>query len=909
MKKGIKKIIIAIILLLVTLLSFLWNNTFAANTDYFDENQKDEKGIGVAVIENEGVDVKSYFYLFYDDKGEVHTVQYMMNPMSTEEKDNKKKNENKDKKWILKTDADNFKAKELGAKESYKSEKDIEADESKEATELYKKIAKDVGNTKTLYDYIEGTDDNLEPYTIESIVFNEVPLFDVNVFSEKAGGKEIKDDSPVAIIRKLVAVWFVSLRNITYVVLALLIIYYGIRIAISTVASEKAVYKQMMMGWLKSLILAMYVHIIMFAILNFNEILVNTFKNVNEKEESIYNTIKTRALEVPWKISIPALLLYLTLLLMWLRFLWTYLKRVFTVSFYIILAPLVVGKYAIESASGKGSQMVSKLLQKFSTAVLIQSIHAMLYVAFVENALKIALESLHGFFIALFFLNFILSADAIVAKIFENGLHKESIKEMDKPFKLKDQLAGAYITYGVTKKFIGAVDDVAVVTGKSIKDGVYKGYLKATDTIDDISGGNSREAIEKAINEKLDKIDDLFINQKYDENGKPINMSGIRGDLNNYFVLRKMSRAKGWDGVHARRILKLKKNATTRRLKSNFRIIKDIGTGAAETIFAIPVGVQNPTAGITLMANVPGRFRRSRDTVKTMRNKDKKYNKHLDDVVQSYMIVNHNEDIIEEEIELLTEEEREVAIDEMRKVNQYNINTLYLTTKIKEIVTYRNIQQIDDSTLEEIIDEILVDMPEDIDNNDRIIIKQRAIEIVRQNIYESEVGQNNKKTEQQARDETEREQSKKHKTKQDEDQEQQSEAPDSADSTYGNQAGQNEYQTESAKESVEQEEREQETREQEDNDEEKTDRDKKDRRDRRDREESEDEDRPKKRITYNWGDIAEAIEEAVIETKVDNKFAKMARAIDNIKDANMKEARKDDSDGEVADVNRFINSL
>ena len=77
--------------------------------------------------------------------------------------------------WILKTDADNIKAKELGAKEYYSEEEDIKKEENKDATELFKKITEDVGNKKTLYDYIEGSTEDEEPYTIESILFNKVP--------------------------------------------------------------------------------------------------------------------------------------------------------------------------------------------------------------------------------------------------------------------------------------------------------------------------------------------------------------------------------------------------------------------------------------------------------------------------------------------------------------------------------------------------------------------------------------------------------------------------------------------------------------------------------------------------------------------------------------------------------------
>ena len=67
-------------------------------------------------------------------------------------------------------------------------------------------------------------------YTIEDIVYNRVPIFDVNVFSDTSGGETIPDGSIERILKKAVAIWYVSFRNVTFVILAVLIIYYGIRI-------------------------------------------------------------------------------------------------------------------------------------------------------------------------------------------------------------------------------------------------------------------------------------------------------------------------------------------------------------------------------------------------------------------------------------------------------------------------------------------------------------------------------------------------------------------------------------------------------------------------------------------------------------------------------------------------------
>ena len=879
MKNRITKYI-ASILFIITVLSISYSRVFAFNSDYVDKKQKKEKGIGVAVVENEGVDVDSYFYLYYDDEGEVHIVQYMQNPMTSDE----------EKKWILKTDADNSKAKELGAKEYYKTEDELKKAENKKATELYKKIVKKLGSNKTLYDYIEGEDD-IEPYTIEKIIFNEVPIFDINVFSDTAGGKEVKEDSPIGIIRKLVAVWFVSFRNVTLVSLVFLIIYYGIRIAISTVASEKAHYKEMLLGWLKSLILTLMINVIMYVIIYFNELFVTTFKKINEDEGSIYSTIKTRAMEVPWKVGIPATILYLTLLLMWLRFIWAYFKRLFTVMMLIILAPLVLIRYAIQSASGKGSHMVSNWLQRFFTAVFIQSIHALLYVAFVENALKIALDDLHGFFIALFFLNFILSADELFANIFKFEFNPKDIKEMQKPFKPRQQLSGIYLTYSVTKRFIGAVDDASIQAGRFAKNEIYKGYLKATDAIDDATGGNTREAIEGNITKILDNIDDAFITPDIDADGNKIEVGKIRGKLNDTFKIRKIARRKDIEGVNARHVLKLKRSTNKRTFKSGFRIIKDIGTGVTEGIFLIPVMVQEPNAGLAMFSDSVSRTIGSRKNVVRFIEKTKSTNEHLDDVVHSIISANHDRDYIEQQLDTLTVEERQQAINQIKQVNTYNINQYYLTYKIHEYMVRKNIREIDDSTVEDIISTIVNGIPGDITEEERQSIKERAIVTLQQITIEEEDDQRRK--ERQAQEDGREEARRKPKENPQQD------AGDSA-ATVGVDSDVEVEDAESTADEDETTREEKRRKRRNDNNDEEDDEEDDDRRGRR---------KKKRKTTFSFGDIAEAIEDAVIETKVDNKFAKIVKALDNIKDTNTKEENKEDSEGKVVDVNRFIDSL
>ena len=100
-------------------------------------------------------------------------------------------------------------------------------------------------------------------YTIEDLFFNRIPLLDANFFSETAGGKEINEGSTIDIIRKVVKLWYISFRNVAIVVIAIVIIFAGVKMAISTVAEDKANYQKILINWTKALVIVLLMHIIM----------------------------------------------------------------------------------------------------------------------------------------------------------------------------------------------------------------------------------------------------------------------------------------------------------------------------------------------------------------------------------------------------------------------------------------------------------------------------------------------------------------------------------------------------------------------------------------------------------------------------------------------------------------------
>lgn len=95
--------------------------------------------------------------------------------------------------------------------------------------------------------------------TIDKIVFNRVPLFNINYFNTnstyKVGDMEIEASSSVNDIKKSAASMFYVCRLIALSIGLLVLIYIGIRMAISTVASEEAKYKKMLVSWVESIVL------------------------------------------------------------------------------------------------------------------------------------------------------------------------------------------------------------------------------------------------------------------------------------------------------------------------------------------------------------------------------------------------------------------------------------------------------------------------------------------------------------------------------------------------------------------------------------------------------------------------------------------------------------------------------
>lgn len=473
------------------------------------------------------------------------------------------------------------------------------------------KVVKETANLFTNVflgrDVIEGeAEEDSKRYTIEDIIFNRIPILDINFFSDTAAGEKISEDSVVFVIRQTVAAWYVSFRNLAIVSLAIIIIYVGIRMALSTIPQGKAKYKQMLIGWIQALVIVFIVHYIMIIIINTNNSIVELIGKAHEQkmaqsgwsEVSIYDTIESRSYDNRVSVWAGALIMYLALAIMFFRFLWVYIKRSFTILILVIIAPFIGAKYAIDSATGKKGNSFRSWLFDFIYNVLLQTVHALIYTSLMTVVISIAFESLTGYLIALIFMNFILSADEIFRNIFNfdksaiasDTAKQESYKEAMSKF------TGAVFIGQMVKGSIGTVKFAGNVGATALN----RGYRAVT---------RKHPGIKDFVDTKLDAIDSKI--EKATEapqvKGDATNLNESKSSLLNAIhyqaKIRRLSRKDGAIGVKARSI---KSSITAHRKKrytSNFKLVKDIVTGSASVVFAIPMSIVNLSAGTGMLTS------------------------------------------------------------------------------------------------------------------------------------------------------------------------------------------------------------------------------------------------------------------------------------------------------------------
>lgn len=297
--------------------------------------------------------------------------------------------------------------------------------------------------------------------TIEAIVFNKVTLFNIDVFDTEVDNKynslgqelkegeqsDIGEDSFIITLRETIAGWYYTFRLIALMVMLILLIYIGIQLAIASSIKQKALYKQVLKDWVVGLVLVFTMHYIILAMISFNDMLVSEISKLAtgyegekavyeygikergekeisnaELEMSIYDEVRTRAYDAKLTVGTVGMILYMILVYYAWKFSFMYLKRYLVVAVLMMMSPFVAVSYAYNKVRTGKTPIFTNWLKELFFMIILQSIHALLYVVFFKQALAMSLSSIGGMIFSFIILHFISNAEEIFKKIFNiNG--------------------------------------------------------------------------------------------------------------------------------------------------------------------------------------------------------------------------------------------------------------------------------------------------------------------------------------------------------------------------------------------------------------------------------------------------------------------------------------------------------
>lgn len=288
-----------------------------------------------------------------------------------------------------------------------------------------------------------------------------------------SGGEEVKTSkqSASATLSQLISKWYYTIRNVAIVVLMVILVYVGIRMLLSSVASEKSKYKKILGDWVIAMCLIFVLHYIMIFAVNLNENIISIMKAVTEKNlyvhtiqlddstksDNLVNALNDAGM-TDWfvdssgastdadnaaMIIIPTNLIgqtrlraqqlngtteyigyalaYIVLVFYTIFFTFTYLKRVLMMAFLTVIAPFVAVTYPIDKISDGQAQAFNKWLKEYIFNLLIQPVHLLLYALLISMAFDLAGQNIIYSLVAI---GFMIPAEKFVRSLF--GFDKAS---------------------------------------------------------------------------------------------------------------------------------------------------------------------------------------------------------------------------------------------------------------------------------------------------------------------------------------------------------------------------------------------------------------------------------------------------------------------------------------------------
>lgn len=487
-------------------------------------------------------------------------------------------------------------------------------------------------------------------YTPEEIFKGRIAVFDVNFFKNKEiktwtsekhknikiqyyedeNGKELfKDENGNSIrghlasagdemqreITRTIGRWYKTIRNICIVAMLSILVYIGIRILLSTVANDKAKYKQMLVDWFMGLCLLFLMHYIMAfsvaivekitdmvesaepleyysVLLPKDETLKEAFEEMELKEYVIetdknyaWNTNLMGYLRVTLQMQtagmryVGEVICFLILVVLTIMFTFMYFKRFLYMAFLTVISPLVALTYCIDKINDGRAQGFNTWFKEYIFNLLIQPMHLLLYYILVSSAFSMMGKNIVYSIVAL---SFMLPAEKLLRNLF--GFERA-------------KTPGTIGNTAVTAAMMGGIHKLTGIAGRNRRKNTEKekegeetsnNYkIHSVDMPEDIlEGKDEKETNSTVFNPQFDLKQEKINQEKIRTVGLQPNIwkQGIAGDTTGEtFKTRKLSGSKKAMNLarQGRAITAATKVAGKRILKATPRTLKGIATGIA----------------------------------------------------------------------------------------------------------------------------------------------------------------------------------------------------------------------------------------------------------------------------------------------------------------------------------------
>lgn len=258
------------------------------------------------------------------------------------------------------------------------------------------------------------------------IFFNKFTLTNIDIFhtddiEQTSGGDMVYG------MREFAAMLYYVVRAISIAILLILLIVIGIKMALATLAEDKAKAKKLFIDWVISLGFVIFIHYIILGIIMINEALVGIIENIATSADisNAMDSLRSAAFSANFLLGWGSTIAYAMITFQIMFFVIIYVVRFIKVTLLIIIAPAIPLTYSLDKANTGLANALNKWFKEFCYNVFIQVLHCIIYViiiaipmAAIENVSIGSISSLTAPIILIISLMCVKKAEELLKSLF-----------------------------------------------------------------------------------------------------------------------------------------------------------------------------------------------------------------------------------------------------------------------------------------------------------------------------------------------------------------------------------------------------------------------------------------------------------------------------------------------------------